>query len=45
MLKYVMMAKNNAEEYLSIKNNRTGKEIEALDQLGEILDLKSRLCI
>lgn len=40
MLKYVMMAKNNAEEYLSIKNNRTGKEIEALDQLGEILGLK-----
>lgn len=40
MLKYVMMAKNNAEEYLSIKNNRTGREVEALDELGEILGLK-----
>ncbi len=40
MLKYVMMAKSNAEEYLSIKNNRTGKEILALDELGEILGLK-----
>lgn len=40
MLKYVMLAKKNAEEYLSIKNNRTGKEIEALDELGEILGLK-----
>lgn len=40
MLKYVMLAKKNAEEYISIKNNRTGKEIEALEELGQILGLK-----
>lgn len=40
MLKYVMLSRKNAEEHLSIKNNRTGKEIEALDELGEILGLK-----
>ncbi len=40
MLKYVMLAKKNAEENLSVKTNRTGKEIEALDQLGEVLGLK-----
>ncbi|MCM1226278.1 MAG: excinuclease ABC subunit UvrC [Clostridium sp.] len=40
MLKYVMLSKKNAEEYISIKNNRTGREVEALEELGEILGLK-----
>lgn len=40
MLKYVMMAKGNAEEYLSIKNDRTGKELAALDELSQILGMK-----
>ena len=40
LLKYVMMAKNNANEYISIKNDRTGKEIAALEELADILGLK-----
>lgn len=40
MLKYIMMAKKNSDDYLSIKNNRTGKEIEALDELGKVLGLR-----
>lgn len=39
LLKYIMMAKSNAEEYLSIQNNRTGKEISALEDLSKILGL------
>ncbi len=39
LLKYVMMSKNNADEYLSINNDRTGKEIAALEELGKILGL------
>lgn len=39
LLKYIMMAKSNAEEYLSIKNNRTSKEISALEDLSKILGL------
>ena len=34
------MAKNNANEYISIKNDRTGKEIAALEELADILGLK-----
>lgn len=41
MLKYIMMAKKNSDDYISIRYNRTGKEIEALDELGKILGLKS----
>ena len=32
MLKYIMMAKKNSDDYISIRYNRTGKEIEALDE-------------
>ncbi len=39
LLKYVMMSKNNADEYLSIHNDRTGKELAALEELGKILGL------
>lgn len=39
MLKYIMMSKSNAEEYLSIQNNRTGKEIAALEELANALGL------
>lgn len=39
MLKYIMMSKSNAEEYLSIQNNRTGKEIAALEELANVLGL------
>ncbi|MDE5583409.1 MAG: excinuclease ABC subunit UvrC [Ruminococcus sp.] len=35
------LAINNSAEYASIKTNRTGKEIIALEQLGQILGLKS----
>lgn len=38
-LKLVMLAKNNASEYLSIKVGRTGKEIIALEELTKILGL------
>ncbi len=33
------LAKNNSAEYAAIKNNRTGKEIIALEQLGQVLGL------
>ncbi len=39
MLKYIMMSKANAEEYLSIQNNRTGKEIAALEELANALGI------
>ena len=39
LLKYVMLSKANADEYLSINNNRTGKEIAAVEELGKILGL------
>lgn len=38
-LKLIMLAKNNASEYLSFKVGRTGKEIVALEELGKILGL------
>ncbi len=40
LLKYIMMAKSNAEEYLSVQNGRTRKEISALEELSKILGLK-----
>ncbi|MGN0613957.1 MAG: excinuclease ABC subunit UvrC [Porcipelethomonas sp.] len=39
MLRYIMLSKSNADEYLSIQNNRTGKEIAALEELAKILGL------
>ena len=38
-LKLIMLAKNNASEYLSIKVGRTGKEIIALEELAKLLGL------
>lgn len=34
------LAKNNSAEYIALKNNRTGKEIIALEQLAQILSLE-----
>ncbi len=34
------LAKNNSAEYAALKNNRTGKEVMALEQLGRSLGLK-----
>ncbi len=34
------LAKSNSAEYASLKTNRTGKEIIALEQLGKLLGLK-----
>ena len=39
MLKYVMMCKSNAEEYLSVHTDRTGRELAALEELAKILGL------
>lgn len=36
----VRLAKNNSAEYCALKNNRTGKEMVALEELGQILGLK-----
>lgn len=35
----VKLAKNNSAEYAALKNNRTGKEVIALEELGRILGL------
>ncbi|MCM1508210.1 MAG: excinuclease ABC subunit UvrC [Ruminococcus flavefaciens] len=34
------LAKNNSAEYMALRNNRTGKEIIALEQLGQALGLE-----
>lgn len=34
------LAKNNSAEYAALKNNRTGKEIIALEELGQLLGLE-----
>ncbi len=39
MLKYIMMARNNASEFLSIRVGRTGRELIALDELSKLLGL------
>lgn len=33
------LAKNNSAEYAALKNNRTGKEVIALEELGQLLGL------
>lgn len=33
------LAKNNSAEYIALKNNRTGKEVIALEQLAQVLGL------
>jgi excinuclease ABC subunit C len=38
-LELLRLAKNNSAEYAAIKNSRTGKEIIALEQLGQSLGL------
>jgi len=39
MMKYIMLARNNASEYLSVRAGRTGREIIALEQLSKLLGL------
>ncbi|MGN1411577.1 MAG: excinuclease ABC subunit UvrC [Oscillospiraceae bacterium] len=39
--KFLSMAKDNASEYLSIKEDRTSKEVKSLEKLSKILGLKS----
>ncbi len=34
------LAKNNSAEYAALKNNRTGKEVIALEELGQLLGLE-----
>lgn len=40
MMKYILMARSNASEFLSIRVGRTGKELVALDELSKLLGLK-----
>ena len=40
LLRLTTLAKNNASEYLSIKVGRTGKEINALEELAKALNLQ-----
>lgn len=40
LLKYVMMSRSNAEEYLSVHSDRTAKEIAAVAELAKILGLQ-----
>lgn len=39
--RFLSMAKNNASEYLSIREDRTSKEIKSLEKLSKVLGLKS----
>ncbi|MDO5559717.1 MAG: excinuclease ABC subunit UvrC [Oscillospiraceae bacterium] len=39
MMKYIMMARNNASELLSMRSGRTGKELIALEELSKLLGL------
>lgn len=39
--KFLAMAKNNASEYLSIKENRTSKEVKSLEKLSKVLGLEN----
>lgn len=39
MMKYIMLARNNAGEFLSVRAGRTGREIIALEQLSKLLGL------
>ncbi len=40
IMKYIMLARNNASEFLSVRAGRTGKEITALEELSKLLGLK-----
>lgn len=39
-MELLRLAKNNSAEYAALRNNRTGKEIIALEQLGKLLGLE-----
>lgn len=39
-MELLKLAKNNNAEYVALQNNRTGKEITALEQLGKLLGLE-----
>ncbi|MBP1565385.1 MAG: excinuclease ABC subunit UvrC [Oscillospiraceae bacterium] len=41
MMKYIMLARNNASEFLSLRAGRTGKELVALEELSKLLGLKN----
>lgn len=38
-MELLKLAKNNSAEYVALRNNRTGKEVIALEQLGKLLGL------
>lgn len=40
MMKYIMLARNNASEFLSVRSGRTGRELIALEQLSKLLGLQ-----
>lgn len=39
LMELLRLAKNNSAEYAALKNNRTGKEVIALEELGQLLGL------
>lgn len=41
LMELIKLAKNNSAEYAAIKNNRTGKEVIALEELGRLLGLSN----
>lgn len=40
LMELLRLAKNNSAEYAALKNNRTGKEVIALEELGKLLGLE-----
>lgn len=40
LCQYVQLSKNNANEELALKFGRTGKEVQALEELGQVLGLQ-----
>ncbi|MBQ8297931.1 MAG: excinuclease ABC subunit UvrC [Ruminococcus sp.] len=40
LFELLRLAKNNSAEYAALKNNRTGKEVIALEELGQLLGLE-----
>lgn len=40
LMELLRLAKNNSAEYAALKNNRTGKEVIALEELGQLLGLE-----
>lgn len=40
LMELLRLAKNNSAEYAALRNNRTGKEVIALEELGQLLGLE-----